>query len=283
MKERIIKAKTYKAIATRRDNVHLKFHTLVDERMTTIFGDVSAAPAMIGQEWTHLKESLARQKAKQTMWERVSTPQINEAEKKRDEKLNNIIGMVDVWINSPGDTEINNLGRYLRFYLKRLKLLKGGHIYDKEIPTGIFCRWTINLPEYITAVQVGKIQPVVEELMQVNAECDKLLRDRFSQLLEDNPEDIRDLCKQTNNAYRKLINQINETILKLTILTEQDCREQASQTIDLAKATQDKECLVSLISLLNADVSHYEYLAAEEKKNKEEKAEARRIRREQGV
>lgn len=268
MKDYITKAKTYKAIALKNDDVHLSFNTLVDERLTKIFGEVSCAPAMIVQEWMCLKDALAQQRAKHTIMDRMMTPQIDEALKRRDDLLDNIIRMTEAWSKDPVDREINFMGRLMILYLKRLRLLKGGYDPARDIPTGIFCRWTLEMPEYIAAVQSGKIKPVVEELKQINDKCRKMLQDRFFQLYTEIPMDMKELRKQTDAAYRELINKINEAIVELTLLAKEDHNEQASQMDDIATVVEAKERLTRLISLLNSDVSHYQYQAAEARKNR---------------
>lgn len=278
MKEKIIKAKVCKAIPPK-DDEHLRFHTLVDERLTKIFGEVSAAPALIGQAWTLLKEALTRQRLKHTMWDRLPTPQLTEARKRRDEMVNDVIRMAEALAGDKGDTELHYLGIYLQHLLKRSDLMKDLHPDTKEIYTGVFCRCTLKLPEYIAAVQAGKIKPIVEELDQINEKCDKMLRERLRQLSNEIPEDMKDLRKQTTAAYRHLIDQTNEALLELTLLTKAENREQASQLVDIAAVAEDKERIAALISLLNDDASSYELQAAEARQTKKEEAEARKKRR----
>ena len=280
MKEKIIKAKACKAIP-QKDDLHLRFHTLVDERLTNIFGEVSAAPELIGQAWTRLKEALTRQRLKQTICDRLPTPQSIEAQKRRDEMLDSVIRMVEAWASNKSDAELRHLGWCLQFYLKRSGVIKNRNSFALEINVNIFCRWTLQLSEYIAAVQAGKIKPVVEELNQINKAYDEMLRNRYSQLWNEVPEEEIDLRRQTTAAYRNLIDQTNETLLELTLLTKAENREQASQLVDIAAATEDKARIATLISLLNEDASRYELQAAEARQKKKEEAEARKKRKEQ--
>ena len=280
MKEKIIKAKTCKAVPNK-DEEHLRFHTLVDEQLTKIFGDVSAAPEQIGQAWTRMKEAMNRHRLKLTVDNRVQTPQIMEAQKRRDEMLDSVIKMANTWAGDKSDADLQYLGWHLQIYLKRIGVIKHLHSFGSEIHVNLFCHFTLELSEYIAAVQAGKIKPVVEELNQINKEYDEMLRNRFHELWSEVPEDERYLRKQTNIAYRNLIDQTNETLLELTHLTKAEKREQASQLVDIAAAIEDKERITALITLLNDDVSRYELQAAEERQKRKEEAEAKKRRKEQ--
>ena len=282
MKEKIIKAKTCKTVSNK-DDVHLRFHTLVDERLTKIFGDVSAAPVLIGQAWTRLKEALTRQRLKYTMWDRLPTPQLTEARKCRDDQVNDVIRMADALAGDKSDAELQYLGRYLQLFLKRSDLKKNLNPDAREVYTWVFCHWKLKLPEYIAAVQGGKIKPVVEELNQINKECDKMLHERLNQLNDEIPEDMKVLRKQTTAAYRDLTAQTNEALLELTLLTKPENREQASLAVDIAAAAEDKERIVALVSLLNDDVNRYELQVAEARQKKKDEAEARKKRKEQAM
>ena len=177
--------------------------------------------------------------------------------------------------------ELWRLGDNLKRWLRRSDLSIARNPIEREISTKVFCHFTMVMPEYMAAVQVGKIRPVLEELDQINKECDKMSSERLMILWSEICEPFPELRKHTSTAYRNLLDQINEVLLELTILTMTENLGQASQMVDITAAVKDKERLEALVAQLNDDAARYEIQAAEEKKRKQEAAEQKRLRREQ--
>ncbi len=279
MRVTIIKARPCKSIPPYNPML-LQFHELVDKRLTDTFGSVNYAPEQIGQAWTQLKEATEYVRLEYTIIDRVPTPELNEKRKVRDKLLNEVLTMVDKWAGDRKN-ELWILGYNMQYYVKRIGLLKTDIPDLRDMYTNLFCHFTKDMPEYIAAVQEGKIRPVLEELDQINDECDRISRERFHLLWEEIPGRLPELRKQAKAAYRNLLDQINERLLELTILTMTENLGQASQMADIPATVKDKERLEALVAQLNDDATRYEIQAAEEKKRKQEAAEARRLRREQ--
>ena len=276
MKQMIVKANCYKAITRANDEKHVKFHSLVVERLTSIYSDMLNAPARIAKEWKDLSDALDREVRKHTMWERHITPEIVEKRKERDKLIENVIEYADFLAKFPDSDAKSVIGYQMQRYLVRLKLLRNDSPNEREVGTSFFCRWVKEMPEYASAVQSGLIDDVVDDLNKVNNDCDNMLHDSWSKLYNEIPEDMKQLRIATDTAYRELIEQTNETLTELTMLSEDASRSQTSAAEDASTAVEDAARITALVKLLNADVAQYEQQAADARMARKQAAERKR-------
>ena len=230
-------ARTYYEIDHKGNSYHVNFYLRVLSRYDHDFDVDNPAPAKMGTQLTCFRTAVT---AEDEFFKRIDksdlTPQIQEADGRRDTNTSSLRAIAQAFAMNPGDAQKQSAGQTVLDLMKHYQLSNEDNYENQGSKTLQFCQAIDGNPQYTQAVAAIGATPFYTALKQANEDCRRLINQRNAERAAAPQQKMVDLRKQTDLEYRDLIWITN-------------C---------LAGADPDETRFSVLVGRLNEDINYYE-------------------------
>ena len=230
-------ARTYYEIDHKGNSYHVNFYLRVLSRYDEEYDEEVPAPAKIGAQLACFRTAIT---AEDEFFKRIDksdlTPQIQEADGRRDTNTSSLRAIAQAFAMNPGDAQKQSAGQTVLDLMKHYQLSNEDNYENQGSKTLQFCQAIDGSVQYTQAVAAIGATPFYTALKQANEDCRRLINQRNAERASAPQQKMVDLRKQTDLEYRDLIWITN-------------C---------LAGADPDETRFSVLVGRLNEDINYYE-------------------------
>lgn len=230
-------ARTYYEIDHKGNSYHVNFYLRVLSRYDHDFDVDNPAPAKMGTQLTCFRTAVT---AEDDFFKRITksdlTPQIQEADGRRDTNSSSLRAMAQAFAMNSGDAQKQSAGQTVLDLMKHYQLSNEDNYENQGSKTLQFCQAIDGNPQYTQAIAAIGATPFYTALKQANEDCRRLIDQRNVERAGAPQQKMVDLRKVTDAEYRDLIWITNA----------------------YAAVDADPDRFAWLINTLNEDINYYE-------------------------
>lgn len=229
--------RVYYEIAIKANSYHVNFYLRVLSRYDGFFTSGNAAPAILGNQLTCFRNSIAAEDEFYKISTKSDlTPLINEWDTKRDNNSSSLRAISNAFALNPADAQKQADGQRVLDAMKHYALNNDDNYENQGSKTLQFCQAVDASPTLTAAIASIGATIFYNGLKEANEQCRALIDQRNAERGAAPQQKMVDLRKRTDDEYRDLIKITDAYVLTAATATAFD----------------------SLVLTLNADVNYYE-------------------------